>query len=190
MKRWLGMGLIGLALLIASCGGDKDNGADELSVSEYFNRVQEIGDETRDRAASLLAASFSEDVAGVADFFSESLDIWRNILNDYRDLNPPSEVQSAHNDIVSALDDFIDHSEDLVEQLGDLSTDAEFDFRPYGIRLRADDVDARYVSACEDLLIFAIVNNISFDLLCVPPRLVTQLPGIATSITALEMTFR
>ena len=35
-------GLLGLVLLIGACGCDNDNGADELSLNEYFSRLQAL----------------------------------------------------------------------------------------------------------------------------------------------------
>ena len=162
MERWLGMGLIGLVLLIGACGGDNDNGADELSLNEYFSRLQALSDEVRSRADGLAEpVSFDDDVAGV---FNQSLDIFRDFLNDVRELNPPSEAQSAHEALVSALDHFIDANEDLVGQLEDASTEAES--QAIFENVPAEVEGTPIGSACADLQQIATDNNISVNLDC------------------------
>ena len=162
MKRWPGVGLIGLMLLIGACSADNDDTADEPSLNAYFNGLQALSDEVRNRANSLAQpASLDDDVVGA---FNQSLGIFRDFLDDVRDLNPPSEAQDAHDALVSALDDFIDGNEELIAQLADVSTAAEF-----GAILQNAPAEAEQApvgSACEVLQRVATDNNIGVNLDC------------------------
>ena len=160
MKRWLGMGLIGVVLLIGACGGD--NGTDALSLTEYFNGLQALSDEVASRADSLAEpAGFDDDVAGA---FNQSLDIFRDFLRAVRDLHPPTEAQGAHDALVMALDAFIDGNEALLGPFEEASTEAEFSaiFESAPAEIEGAPIG----SACEDLQQVATDNNIRVNLDC------------------------
>ena len=85
MKRWLGIGLIGVTLLIAACGGDDD----ALSVEQYFDRLQTMA---ADRDAEADAIADPESIGETSSFFDEQADILDDSLDKVKDLNPPNDV--------------------------------------------------------------------------------------------------
>jgi hypothetical protein len=116
MHRLFAMGLIGLTLILAACGGS--DGADRLSLTEYFNRLEVLSEEAAatasqsgDDVAPSPAAIESDLAAGnfdvIAVGFNQGLDVFRDFRDGIRDLTPPSEAQSAHDVLLGALDDFI-----------------------------------------------------------------------------------
>ena len=162
MKRWLSMGLIGVALFVSGCGGDSDNGDEELSLTEYFNGLQVLSDEVANRADSLAEPTGFDD--DVADAFNQSLDIFHDFLSYVRDIHPPSETQGAHIALVMALDDFIDGNETFLGPLEEASTEAEFSaiFESAPAEIGGSPIG----SACEDLQQVATDNDIRIDLDC------------------------
>ena len=172
MNRLLAVG-IGLTLVIGACDGSE--GADRLSLNEYFDRLQVLSGEAAETAdqsgddGGPSSAAFERDLAAgnfdaIAVGFNQGLDVFRDFLIGIRDLNPPSEAQSAHDALLGALDDFIDSNENLVAQIEDAQTEtgftAIFDNAP-------PEADAAPIGqACRRLQQVATDNNLSVDLDC------------------------
>ncbi|PZC49944.1 MAG: hypothetical protein DK306_000367 [Chloroflexi bacterium] len=91
MKRWIGIGVISIALLFAACGGDDGGGGGDspLSLQAYFDRVEELGADVDSRQDDL---DEPEDAGDASGFFDDQAKILEDNLDDVRDLNPPSEV--------------------------------------------------------------------------------------------------
>jgi hypothetical protein len=153
------MGLIAVMLLLAACGGN--GGAGEVSLEEYFNRLEVLSDDVRSRANGLSEPASPEDVAGV---FSQSIDIFHDFLSEVRDLNPPRAAQRQHDALVHALEDFIDANEDLFGELEDASTEADFQVIFESAPTVAE--QAVYSRACADLKQVATDNNLRVNLDC------------------------
>ena len=136
--RVLPVALIGAVLLTvgaiaAACGGDGDGGGGdggggELTLEEYFQRVEELDDELQaDEAA--LDEQMEQDLASVTDE-QDALDLVRDgfeaqlanvedFVDDLDSLDPPAEVEDAHNEAVAAQRDFLVLFRDILDQLGD-----------------------------------------------------------------------
>lgn len=166
MKRWLsrrslGIGMIGLALLIGACSGGNDNNAGELTVDQYFDRLEALADAATDRLNSQSEPAGFADVAGI---FNQTLDIFREFLNDIQNTTPPNEARIAHDAFIIAFDEFIDGNRILATQLEGASTAAEFSAILQDLPAEAD--QAHFNSACGDLQQVATDNNVDVDLGC------------------------
>ena len=162
MKRWLGIGVIGIALLFVACGGDDDGGGDTpLSLEAYFDRVEELGADVDRRQDDLDEPEGTSEASG---FFDDQAKILEDNLDDMRDLNPPSEVAAAHNTFVSSLDDFAKATRKLADDLDDVDDDDEF-FEVLG---ESDFIEVQpdFVVACEALQAAATSNGITVSLSC------------------------
>jgi hypothetical protein len=99
MTRVLTLSLAALALLAAGCGGD-----DGSSKEDYEREVQAVGD-TLQRTFGELGSSISgsgstEQAATKLEEGAASLD---KAAADFRDIEPPSDIEDSHNQIVSGL---------------------------------------------------------------------------------------
>lgn len=104
MTRVLTLSLAALALLAAGCGGD-----DGSSKEDYEREVQTVGD-TLQRTFGELGSSISgsgstEQAATKLEEGAASLD---KAAADFRDIDPPSEIEDSHNQIVSGLEALAD----------------------------------------------------------------------------------
>ena len=156
MKRWLGIGLMGAALLIAACGGD-----DALSVEQYFDRFQTIAaDQQAPRDTLPEPESFEE----FADLFDRQADILDDSLDKVTDLDPPDEVKPAHGLFIETLEDFAKSARDLAGELEDVEDEDDF----FEVLAAADleIVAATFQAACGGLEAIAAANSITVDLEC------------------------
>lgn len=104
MTRVLTLSLAALALLAAGCGGD-----DGSSKEDYEREVQTVGD-TLQRTFGELGSSISgsgstEQAATKLEEGAASLD---KAAADFRDIDPPTEIEDSHNQIVSGLEALAD----------------------------------------------------------------------------------
>lgn len=104
MTRVLTLSLAALALLAAGCGGD-----DGSSKEDYEREVQTVGD-TLQRTFGELGSSISgsgstEQAATKLEEGAASLD---KAAADFRNIDPPSEIEDSHNKIVSGLEALAD----------------------------------------------------------------------------------
>ncbi len=98
--------LLALGTIAAACGG-----GDELTLEEYFQRFEAI-DADVDAKFETLYADFPDE--GEEEFFSNEEDlpffkelfsgfpvIVRDALDQAEDLNPPSEAEDAHDELLA-----------------------------------------------------------------------------------------
>ena len=148
----------------AACG---DNG-DELTLEEYFSQVETYMDDLAERVSieaftqpdidapleeqreifSGFWTTFSEQVGGV-------------FLDDLDALDPPSEAQDAHNELLQAAKDFAANAADVVEALGNATSEEEFD-EAFALLDRGGDLGL----GCEKLQEVADDNDIQVTLNC------------------------
>ena len=158
MKRWLGIGMMGVAVLIAACGGGDD---DPLSASEYFERLQAISTQTNADQDALADPESFEDFAST---LNRQADILEDARDDVEDLTPPSSVEGAHNAFVSSLEEFSTSTRDLADDLDGVDNAADFEaaFDASGF----EGVTTRFETVCSDLQAAAVANSITVDLDC------------------------
>ncbi len=151
--------LLALATIAATCGASNQ----ELTLEEYFLRFEEIGDRTGEQLAALLAKlevepeTEDERLAIFQDWFAASLQVQRDFLDDLEDINPPPEVEDAHQELLNARAALMDTFADL---FGDLESPSELE----AVFLAAPDgelvaAQERNFEACSSLQQIADANG-------------------------------
>ena len=108
--------LLTFGTVLAACGGDDD----ELTLEEYFQRFQAIGDDADERLEALHKdgdnefASEEEELQAYRDFVDAGAQIQRDFVDALDDIEPPPEVEDPHNQLVDALPELLDLLQDLV----------------------------------------------------------------------------
>jgi hypothetical protein len=111
--KWLVAALVvAVGTIAGACGGDGDG--EELTLEEYFQKVQAVVDEHMEqnkaivedlRDVSELAGDIetfeeAEEKATEALAAMQSADI--HAIDEMDDINPPAEIEDAHNEFVDA----------------------------------------------------------------------------------------
>lgn len=156
-----------------------DDGGDDTSASpeleDYFAEIEAIFEEA-DAASDELDTAFDEaidaattveeEVFTLQEFLLESRKTIAGALDDLEDVDPPEEVEDAHNDFVQAGRDLVDVSEQFSEGLQDVETEDDLnalnDELGPGGQEAADAADA----ACFELQDVADAAGIAVDLNC------------------------
>ena len=99
--------LLALGTIAAACGG-----GDELTLEEYFEQAQVISDDSDEEFEALYADfpdeddeeffSNEENLTVVKDFAARFPVVFRDTLNDVEALDPPAEVEDAHDEFLAA----------------------------------------------------------------------------------------
>ena len=164
----LSLGIVLLGAIAAACGGGGDGEA--LTLEEYFQRLDVLVDSVAESSQSLgddasadldPSASLEEQIEASRSFLSAFAASIATFLDDIRDIDPPAEVEDAHDAFVEAAGDFVESSEDLIGQLDDVASLADF-----GVVFAAFDELGDPEEACLDLQAIADENSIAVDLNC------------------------
>jgi hypothetical protein len=163
----LGGFLVCLAALTAACGG----GNGPLTLEKYFQELlslnqiaeQQGADLEADLDAGLQDASDAESVIAYRAFFNETIPLARELASDLRDLDPPPEIEMAHNEFVADFEDLVEAFEAAVSDLDTVGTRGEVE------QLITDRIASAAVAgreACLNLQEIAHDNGIGVDLEC------------------------
>lgn len=163
------------AFTLAATACDGDGGGDALTLEEYFARFEEI-DQNVDAEIEALFADFPEDDAGffedeenlplVQELFAGFPRVLGDALDELRGVNPPSEVEEAHDEFLEAGDELLAVFEDVSGQAQDAETMAEIDTINTEGSVEIDPLQATFDSACLDIVDVATENDISIDVSC------------------------
>ncbi len=161
--------LLAIAALAAGCGSDSDT----LTLDEYFAEFAAIDDDVDAQFEEVFETLFPEDVDDETFFTDEAnlpllLEviaafprITAEILDRATELDPPSEVEDAHNDLVDALRDALAAYEEGNDALQDTTTMAEFDALESEVGATLiDPAQARLEEACLAVVAIGEANNI------------------------------
>ena len=118
------------ALLLMGCGGDS-----ELTIEEYFEKLQQITDD-RERAADENEADFDaalededseedEIVKAFQEFFKGNTDATKDALSAAEGLSPPAALEAVHDDFIATLKTFVEVLEDFRSELDDVDSQDE-----------------------------------------------------------------
>jgi len=111
-----------LLALAAGCGGG--GGGSELSKSEYQKEVQAVGKTLStsidDLGSAVSGSGDLEEAAGQIDALQEAL---KGAADDLAELEPPSDVESAHDKLVEGIRGFADGLDDLESAMADGDVD-------------------------------------------------------------------
>ena len=160
----IGALLVALGAIAAACGGG------ELSLEEYFQRVDQAGDEFDTRIEGLEDAfpeAFEEPTV-TRDFFTAAVPIFRDFIDGLAAIDPPAAVEDEHNERVAAGEAFEERVGDLVNRLADVESASEledlFDELEEDPEFTA--AEERFEAACLSLQGIADANGVGVDLEC------------------------
>ena len=146
--------LLALGTIAAACGGSNQ----ELTLEEYFLRFEELGDRTSEQLAALLAKlevepeTEEEQLAIFQDWFAASLQAQRDFLDELDDINPPPEVEEAHQELLDARAALMDAFADLFGDLESVSElEAVFFAAPDGELVAARERDYQACSRLQEI---------------------------------------
>lgn len=151
MKLALAAVAIILAALAISCG----DGSDTLTLEEYFAEFEAMDADADAQFEEAFAQLFPEDIDEEV-FFSDDANlplvkevitafprITAELLARASDLDPPSEVEEEHDEMIAALEELLAAFEEGVDTLDDAETFVEFDEL-------SDELDTTLLTPAED----------------------------------------
>jgi hypothetical protein len=160
--------LLALGALAAACGDD----GEELTLEEYFQRLDAIYDQAVARseaqAEAVAGAPGQEDLSAeeVLAYYRAVYGGDRDIASDFlvalRDLDPPTEAADAHNQAVDAMEATLEDYEDFLEGTSDSPSPEEA--APLLDELHA--AMGRNRDTCLTLQTIANENDVDVDLEC------------------------
>ena len=171
VSLFVGALLLALSAMAGACGGDG-----QITLEEYFQRIDVLGDNFEDDT-NRLADEFEEAAQEVATeeqliepfraFFDRLGALTEDFVADIESIDPPSEVEDAHNEIVAAQAEGLELLEELNERaqrvvsISDMEElSAEFEGPVF------TDISDRSEQACFALEAIADDNGIDVDLEC------------------------
>ncbi len=163
LRVMLGVGVaIGLAGLATAC--DEDGGS--MSMGEYFQEFEELGDESDAKSDEINEQS--DDIGPgefdkLRDLTEDARDVLEDFINDVDELDPPAEVEDAHDRFLDAASGFVDEFDDIIREFFD--EDDEDALADGAAALNAVDFSA-VGGACDELQQLANDNGIDVDLGC------------------------
>jgi hypothetical protein len=158
-----------VALTALACNGV----GERLSLEEYFQRVEEVGTSAQSAYGRETVAPLADDATeeDAARFARETIMRSVSVLGEARDsldgLNPPSEVEKAHDRFVEALGKEVSATKAVADRL----PDALSVFELQGLEKQFDtpelnDAYAQEKETCKELQAVADENEIDVDLQC------------------------
>ena len=146
----------------------------ELTLEEYFQRIEELGDDLnagQDELlaefgiASTVAETDEEVVEAFKEIIASLIPLSRGYVEDLERIDPPSEVEEAHNEAVALQVEALETIEDLNERVQRVESAAEVE--ELGPIDSAEFLDRRDQN-CFALEAIAEENGIFVDLGCGP----------------------
>ena len=162
--------LLGMAVFSGACSSDSD----PLTLEEYFAAVEAIDADVNSQFEALLA-DLPEDEDAFADeanleLFKDVLDGFPRITGDWvdraKDLDPPAEVEDAHNDLIDAGEALLVAHEERAEIMGDADTMAELETISREVDPSTRVAEAARDAACLALVDIAVANDIDVSITC------------------------
>ena len=162
--------LLFIAAVLVGCGSSTDT----LTLEEYFERFEAM-DADVDAQFEEAYADFPEGDDFFADeanlpFFRDLTAAFLRITGDsldrVTDLDPTSEVEDAHDDMVGALENLLVTFEEGFELIDEAETMAEVSALNDEIEPSIDAAMTRFEAACLDVVAIAVANGIHTNISC------------------------
>jgi hypothetical protein len=162
--------LLGMAVFTGACSSDSD----PLTLEEYFAEFEAI-DADVDSQGEALFADFPEDEDAFADeanleLFKDLLVGFPRIMGDWldiaKDVDPPAEVEDAHNDFIDAGEALLVAYEEGAEVMGDAETMAELETLSREVDPSNTVAETALDAACLAVVDIAIANDIHVSVTC------------------------
>jgi hypothetical protein len=161
--------VLAFGAIVAACDSD---GGGSLTLDEYFRTLEQL-DQDKDDRNTELEEQFDTDVAAV-DSEEEALDVSREFLgagvsnlkdfvDGLDDINPPAEVEEAHNMAVDAGRKAVEAAEGAVKVLDDAESAADLEAAFSG---DLEEAGREFEETCVNLQAIADENKIEVDLDC------------------------
>jgi hypothetical protein len=161
--------LIATGVLIGACSSDSDT----LTLNEYFAEFETI-DADADSQVEALYADFPEDEEA---FTEANLEVFKDlvvgfprILGDLvdgvKDLDPPSEVEDAHDALIDAGEALIVAFDEGVDVIDDAETMADVETIMGQLEPTIDGAQDVFDAACLTVVDIAIANDIHVSVTC------------------------
>src|SRR3990170_1875325 len=171
MKRlWMAAPLAALVLVGGSAAAACAGGGGELSLQEYFQRLDRIQNDLDQRQADIESESPEAlgEVEPIKDASQSFLALLKEALDDVDSLNPPAEAQEAHDEFVSAIEKLVEVNEGLTQRIEAIESRSEL--RELFIQLENDPefsaAGEGVGKTCKALQDIAKDNGIGVDLAC------------------------
>ena len=157
--------LLAVGTLAGACDGD-----DGLTLEEYFQQVETLDEELDERVEALEFteefASEEEDTLAFQGYFAAGVPILAEFVDALDDLDPPAEIEDAHEEVVDSGRDFVTEYEELVnELLADAGPSSALSLRAFD-NPEYEAASDRFLHACFALQDIADANGIEVDLTC------------------------
>lgn len=162
--------LLGIAVFSVSCSSDSD----PLTLEEYFAEFEAIDADVNSQFEALFA-DFPEDEDAFAnaanlELLKDLLDGFPRITGDWvdraKDLDPPAEVEDAHNDLIDAGEALLVAHEERAEVMGDAETMAELETISREVDPSTTVAEAARDAACLAVVDIAVANDIHVSITC------------------------
>jgi len=157
--------LLALGSIAAACGGD-----DELTLEEYFQRIDALFNEADERFQPLVEAldqefySEAEQIEATRAFFNADIPILRDFVDGLDDLDPPTEVEGPHEEAVAGGRELVEFLQGFTDRFADVESTSELEEILDDTELEA--ASDRFDDACLALQDIADANGIAVDLEC------------------------
>ncbi len=157
---------LALGAVAVGCGG----ATKELTLEEYFERIEALSDEADERFEPLVEAldqefeSEADQIEATRVFFNADIPILRDFVDALDDLDPPTEVEEPHEEAVAGGVELVEFLQDFIDRFSDVESTSELEEL-----LDAPDLEAasgRFDRACLSLQDIADANGIAVDLDC------------------------
>ena len=164
--------LLATAVLTGACSSSD---SDALTLDEYFAEFEAIDAEV-DTQFEALWADIPEDEDPFADeanlepfkdFVAGFPRIVGDAIDSANELNPPSEVEDAHNDLIDTGEALVVAFEEGAGVISEAETMAELETLEREVGPTIDAAEAAFDAACLTVVDIAIANDIDVDVTCV-----------------------
>jgi hypothetical protein len=134
------------ALVAAGCGSsDSGGGGSRLSASAYTTQATKICTDSEKATSALHQPTKAEEVK---PFLQKGIDITQKAVDDFKNLNPPTSLESKHNAVVDAEQGALDKLQEVTDSLkGDASDAAKVQKATPELDKISKDVDKKLVAA-------------------------------------------
>lgn len=154
--------------VLAGCGGD--SGGEEITLQEFYQRLDEIFDGVDERFEALeeecRAADASEEaqIESARCFFATSAEVFDESLDGIRDLIPPTEAEDAHREYLASGAEVSRFVEEFLAGPTDVGSVTELD--EFLADPELEQASERFDNACYALQAVADENEVDIDLGC------------------------
>lgn len=168
--------LLSLGAVVTACGDDDGDGnGGALTLDEYFEKAAESKAESEARADE-VQASADEELAAV-ESIDDAVEVFGNLIDDFVDatrqtledldaLEPPSEVEDLHNELVAIFQAGANALEGYAAELEEGIDLADFEAFGQDIETEFSALSTQSEVVCLQMQDIADENSIDVDLEC------------------------